>query len=383
MNQPFTFYEFFAGGGMARAGLGSKWRCVFANDFDAKKSFSYTQNWGGDALKISDISNVSMTDIPATSDLAWASFPCQDLSLAGMGAGLKGDRSGTFWPFWKIIEKLGAENRAPKMIVIENVCGTITSHGGKDFSAICKAFYNERYLFGAFVVDAAEFVPQSRPRLFILGLKQGISKMGPLMMGEIDSKWHTEALVNAYRNLNSKIQSSWIWWKLPYPEKRSANLIDIIEENPASVRWHSAEETKKLIGLMSPANLLKLRNAQKSKKIVIGAVYRRTRVNNEGRKVQRAEIRFDNLAGCLRTPSGGSSRQIIIVVKGKIVKSRLLSSREAARLMGLPDTYLLPEKYNDAYHLLGDGLVVAVVNHISRFLLEPLLIGLDKYHKAA
>jgi len=205
MSQPFTFYEFFAGGGMARAGLGSKWLCIFANDFDTKKGFSYMQNWGGDSLKISDVANVSIADIPATADLAWASFPCQDLSLAGMGAGLKGDRSGTFWPFWKIIRKLGTENRAPKMIVIENVCGTITSHEGKDFSAICKALHDEGYLFGAFVVDAAEFVPQSRPRLFIVGLKQGISKTSLVMTHEIDPKWHTEALVRAHQNLNSKI----------------------------------------------------------------------------------------------------------------------------------------------------------------------------------
>jgi len=101
-----------------------------------------------------------------------------------------------------------------------------------------------------------------------------------------------------------------------------------MEENPTSVRWHSTEETEKLIALMSPVHLSKLRNAQKSKKITVGAVYRRTRINKEGKKVQRAEIRFDNLAGCLRTPSGGSSRQIIIVVKGNNVKSRLLSSRK-------------------------------------------------------
>lgn len=62
----------------------------------------------------------------------WASFPCQDLSLAGMGAGLKGHRSGTFWPFWEIIKKLKDEGRGPKMIVLENVCGTLTSHDVAD-----------------------------------------------------------------------------------------------------------------------------------------------------------------------------------------------------------------------------------------------------------
>jgi DNA (cytosine-5)-methyltransferase 1 len=90
-------------------------------------------------------------------------------------------------------------------------------------------------------------------------------------------------------------------------------------------------------------------------------------------RAQRAEVRFDEIAGCLRTPGGGSSRQTIIVVHGNKVRSRLLSPREAARLMGLPDEYVLPKNYNDAYRLMGDGVAVPVVSHLSRYLLEPLV----------
>jgi DNA (cytosine-5)-methyltransferase 1 len=95
--------------------------------------------------------------------------------------------------------------------------------------------------------------------------------------------------------------------------------------------------------------------------------------------MQRAEVRFDDVAGCLRTPGGGSSRQTLLVVHGDFVRSRLLSPREAARLMGLPDTYKLPGRYNDAYHLAGDGLVVPAVSFLSEHLLEPLAreSGLD------
>src|SRR5690242_3847846 len=119
------FYEFFAGGGMVRAGLGADWRCVFANDFDLKKSRVYRENWGDGELKTADVRTLTTVDLPPGQvDLAWASFPCQDLSLAGAGAGLRGDRSGTFWPFWKLMESLVAQSRAPRMIVLENVCGT-------------------------------------------------------------------------------------------------------------------------------------------------------------------------------------------------------------------------------------------------------------------
>jgi len=131
-----TFYEFFAGGGLARAGLGEGWECLFANDIDTKKGASYEANWGRERLKIEDVGKLTTADLPGRADLAWASFPCQDLSLAGDYAGLKGERSGTFWPFWRLMEALVEEGRAPAMVVLENVCGALTSHGGKDFAAI-------------------------------------------------------------------------------------------------------------------------------------------------------------------------------------------------------------------------------------------------------
>ena len=116
--------------------------------------------------------------------------------------------------------------------------------------------------------------------------------------------------------------------------------------------------------MMSDLNRSKVEAAKKSGKRMVGGVYRRTRHDALGRKVQRAEVRFDDIAGCLRTPAGGSSRQTIIVVEGPEVRTRLISPRETARLMGLPDTYKLPDNYNEAYHLTGDGLAVPVVRHL-------------------
>ena len=125
------FYEFFAGGGMARAGLGPSWTCLFANDIDAKKASSYARNWGETEFETADVAKLSTVDLPGRADLAWASFPCQDLSLAGMGAGLKGSRSGTFWSFWNLITGLAREGRLPDLVVLENVVGTLTSRGGE------------------------------------------------------------------------------------------------------------------------------------------------------------------------------------------------------------------------------------------------------------
>src|SRR5215204_1344533 len=100
------FYEFFAGVGMARLGLGPSWRCVFANDNDSKKAKCYRARFGDEEhFVVEDIARLTVGALPGgRADLAWASFPCQDLSLAGAGVGLKGERSSTFWPFWRLMQ---------------------------------------------------------------------------------------------------------------------------------------------------------------------------------------------------------------------------------------------------------------------------------------
>jgi DNA (cytosine-5)-methyltransferase 1 len=382
-NQPFKFYEFFCGGGMARAGLGQNWECVFANDIDIKKAESYKLNWGDGEIKVDDIANIGTDNLKNSADLTWASFPCQDLSSAGSGAGLEGARSGTFWPFWNLVKKLKTEDKAPIMVVLENVCGALTSHKGKDFSAICSALQKEGYLFGAVVIDAVDFLPQSRPRLFFIGVQKDLTDVSFLTQDSPDLKWHPKALVNAHQKLEEAAKNSWVWWNIPHPEKRKNNLLDCIEEHPESVAWHTAAETQRLISLMSPLNLSKLEKIKELGEPKVGTIYKRTRKDEYGNKVQRAEVRFDSISGCLRTPSGGSSRQIMIFVHNEEIRSRLISTRETARLMGLPDDYKLPKKYNDAYHLTGDGVVVPVVNYVSQHILEPVLSNLKKSQKAA
>lgn len=374
---------------MIRAGLGPRWRCVFANDFDRKKAATYRTNWGaGGELHVADVGEIDTASLPP-SDLVWASFPCQDLSLAGGGAGLKGERSGTFYPFWGLMKQLIAtreqepsggngspqafpHDRAPRVIALENVTGTLTSHNGRDFAAICKAFADVGYTYGAVVVDAALFVPQSRPRFFVVAVRSDIEPDPRLVVAEPRDPFHTRGLRRAVKELPDPVRDRWVWWNLPAPPRRTSVFADLIEDRPDSVEWHTPEETAALLGMMSPINLAKVTTAKRHGHRVVGGVYKRTRREN-GVKVQRAEVRFDGVAGCLRTPAGGSSRQFILVVDGPVVRSRLVSSRETARLMGLPDSYVLPQRYNEAYHLTGDGVVVPVVRHLAHHLIEPLL----------
>lgn len=358
---------------MVRAGLGAGWSCRFANDFDPVKGKSYAANWSSDALRIGDINGLSARDLPGCADLAWASFPCQDLSLAGAKAGLSGARSGAFWAFRDLIGQLANEGRAPAILALENVVGALTSQGGRDFAALCDALHGLGYRVGAMVIDAALFTPQSRPRLFVIAARRDLPIPSPLMARSPDPALTPPALLRARDLLAPDVAKGWVWWSPPAPALRNAKLADVIERDPTDVAWHSPEQTRRLLDLMSPANLAKVRDAQVEDAMQVGAIYRRTRADGRGGKAQRAEVRFDGLAGCLRTPGGGSSRQFLLFVEGASIRSRLLGGREAARLMGLADDYRLPERYTDAYHLLGDGVAPPVVRHLAQHIFEPLL----------
>ena len=364
---PFIFLEFFSGGGMAGIGLGPGWTCRFANDIDQAKADAYAANFGDDHLKRANVWDLDASDVPGGADLAWASSPCQDLSLAGLRRGLDGERSSAFWGFWRLIEQLDRQGRAPRAIVIENVTGLVTSHGGKDFAALLAALAERGYCFGPLEIDAARFLPQSRPRLFVLAVRG----RPPAELVGGPGEFHTPAIRQAFERLSPALRAGWLWWRLPPPAVRNTALADLLEPDGA-VDWFAPERTQRLVGQMAPVHRRKLQAAQASGARQIGTLFRRTR-HEAGQRVQRAEARFDGVAGCLRTPAGGSSRQFLLVVEGDEVRARLVTPREAARLMGLPDDYRLPRAASAGLHVMGDGVAAPVVRPLAAHLIEPFL----------
>ena len=361
-------YEFFAGGGMARAGLGTAWTTLFANDLDPMKGRAYAENWGADGLKIADVHALTPSDLPGHAALAWASSPCQDLSLAGRRSGLGGRRSGAVFGFWDLICALDGEGRAPQTLVIENVSGLFSSHGGADFTALCQMLAGAGYAFGAVEMDAQAFLPQSRPRLFMIASR---SKAASDLAAEGPSNpFHSRRVLAAHGQLPDALKAGWCWWHLPPPPPRHLTLADLLEPDDV-VRWHDTAATTRLLSLLAPLQTARLDQIRARAGRSTGAVFRRTRTTAEGRQ-QRAEARFDGLAGCLRTSGGGSSRQFLLVVDAGEVRSRQMTPREAARLMGLPDHYRLPAATTAALHLVGDGVAVPVVQWLSSHLLLPL-----------
>lgn len=375
----FSFVEFFAGGGMARLGLGESWRCLLANDIDSQKCTSYRSNFGDEDLIEGDIASVDSSQLPQERvDLLWGSFPCQDLSLAGARGGMQAKRSGAFFSLWRHVETLAHRGAHPRIIALENVAGLITSNGGSDFQTIITLMTEAGYRTTACVLDASRFTPQSRPRLFIIALAQDIA---PQAMDTPPLDAITPAaLQTAVSDLPAEVRSHWFWLDTAPHTKRNVRLGDIVEWD--ALHWHSPEQTHALVEMMAPRQRERLDALIRHGARRAGAAFRRTRVENGG-SIQRLEARFDGLAGCLRTPSGGSSRQIIIAVdKGK-VRTRLLSPTEAAQLMGLPEDYVLPKNANAALKLCGDGVCVPVVRWLAEYVLEPVLTHKKRARKAA
>ena len=212
--------------------------------------------------------------------------------------------------------------------------GALSSRQGRDFQTIARAMEKLGYHFGPMVINASLFLPQSRPRLFVVAVHADVALPSKLVGDGPDALWHPKSITTAFDGLSSSLRDAWLWWHLPHPSRATHDLMSIVNPGDNYTPWHTTKETAKLLAMMSPANKAKLDKAKAMGRPVVGTVYRRTRRDERQRRVQRAEVRFDQISGCLRTPAGGSSRQIIMLVEGERVRSRLLSAREAAKAYG-------------------------------------------------
>jgi DNA (cytosine-5)-methyltransferase 1 len=367
--EKFSYLEFFAGGGMARLGLGPSWRCAFANDFDAMKRDAYCANFGDAHYRFGDVHALTIDDLPPDgADLAWASSPCQDLSLAGARRGLAGARSGAFFGFWRLVEALGKQGRAPRLVVVENVTGLLTSNGGEDFAEVVSLMAAQGYCMSAIIINADAFVPQSRPRLFIIGAIEAgaFSRLAPTVDAATPA-----ALFSSVDRLPLRARQAWRWISARPAQGRNAMLSDCLDE---AASFDPAAVTNARIAAMTPRQRAAIRALAAGGERHVGAAYRRIRIER-GVKLARIEARFDGVAGCVRTPAGGSSRQIVFVIEDGRICSRLMTAREAARIMGLPDDYRLPPRETAALKLVGDGVAPPVVDWLAREVLEPVLAG--------
>jgi DNA (cytosine-5)-methyltransferase 1 len=356
-----TASEFFAGIGLVRLAFKhAGWTTVFANDNDPQKIEMYTSNFGMNGLDSRSVEDLKGGEIPNCA-IATASFPCNDLSLAGARKGLAGSHSGTFWAFIRIMQEMG--KRRPPLVLLENVPGFLTSHGGTDFAAAIAALNKLGYSCDPFMIDAANFVPQSRTRLFIIG-KQGSPSTG---IAHVDETLRPRLLVEFIKKHG---ELDWNIRALPQIESSKLQLGSILEKlGDEDPHWWSQQRAEYFLNQLSLAHLKLAKLMIRQDHVTYATAFRRMR--NER---STAELRFDGIAGCLRTPRGGSARQILFKAGCGKYKVRLLTPRECARLQGVSDEeYKIDVTANRALFGFGDAVCVSVVEWIARNYLNPLV----------
>ena len=292
--------------------------------------------------------------------LAWASSPCTDLSLAGNRRGLDGEQSGTFWHLIRILKEMG--DALPEVAVLENVTGLASSHSGDDLTAAIRAFNSLGYSVDALSIDARRFLPQSRPRMFLVAaLTPPPSSADPYPLRPEWLEWiHADSSLLTHRA------------PLPAPpplmtEGFTALADRLPDDDP---HWWDRVRTRAFLSSLSPVQRERLDSLQSAQSVSYRTAYRRTR---HGHAVW--EVRPDDIAGCLRTARGGSSRQAVVKAGRGRVSVRWMTPSEYAALMGAPGYRFDSSTDNQVRFGFGDAVAVPVVSWLGTHYLMPLIRG--------
>ena len=363
MDRRLRAAEFFAGIGLVRSGLEQAGiDVVWANDIEPVKQAVYAANFDASDYLLDDIRNVRGASVPAV-DIAAASFPCVDLSLAGNRRGLEGEQSGLFFEFARVLREMG--ERAPAVVMIENVTSFVSSRRGRDLHAAIAELNSLGYMCDLVAVDARWFRPQSRPRLFIIGIRQRLAgpsagKASPLRPGPVAS------FIRANRDL--ALQEL----PVPVPPRAGGGLREVVERlDPADERWWRGDRLLKFQESLSSSHRHRLDELRLKGTTEWRTAYRRTR---GGAAVW--EVRSDDIAGCLRTARGGSSRQAIVEIGPDGLRARWMTPREYARLQGAPEGFDYSAVTEvQALYGFGDAVCVPVVDWLARHVLAPAVVA--------
>jgi len=361
-----TVAEYFAGIGLIRMGLEPcGWRVVFANDMSEKKYEMYKAFFPDDDQHyiVRDVFDVDPSSVPLTT-LATCSFPCIDLSLAGNMGGINGDHSSAFWGFTRILKSQGES--APPLVLVENVPGWLYSNKGMDFRVTIQALNKLGYACDVFTLNALSFTPQSRLRIFVVGVKfRNLHRDTAQIFARPKTLLSDRLRKSVFSNLDLK----WFYTEIPEPPSlRTRGLSDIVEQmDDSDSRWWSEEEVNRHLNMMAESHYERVARFIEGEQITYRTFFRRVRKGQ-----QRAEVRHDGLSGCLRTAVGGSGRQFLIKAGKGNIKMRTMTAREYARLQGVPDEYPITVNGVQALTGFGDAVCVPAITWIARNVLNPL-----------
>ena len=352
--------EFFAGVGLVRMALEQEGcEVLFANDISETKYRTYAANFGTAEFLCDDIRRVSGEGVPDV-DIATASFPCTDLSLAGNRAGLDGQESSMVREFTRILREMGG--RRPNIVLLENVRGLVSSKDGEDLAETIASLNDLDYTCDLVMLDARWFVPQSRPRVFVVASSPLLIETSEWGASRLRPGW-TGDFVKANPDLGMQAAI------LPEPPTGGGSLDHFVQHLPINHElWWDAARTRSFLETLSPIQAKRVETIRRTEGVMHATAYRRTR---GGRPVW--EVRGDGIAGCLRTGRGGSSRQALVQAGKGDVRVRWMTAREYACLQGAPDIDFGQVTEAQARFAMGDGVCVPAVAWLARHYLLPLL----------
>lgn len=343
------------------------WQVVYANDISEKKYEMYRAFFPDAAAhyKVGDIFEIDPAHVPHAT-LATCSFPCIDLSLAGnMNGMMSGDHSSAFWGFIRILKAQGES--APPLVLVENVPGWLYSNKGQDFRVTVQALNKLGYACDVFILDALRFTPQSRLRVFLVGTRLPVTFTTTELILTRSKSLLSDQLK---KSIIANKDLGWFYNEIPEPPPlNSSGLAGIVERmSDSDDRWWSEEEANRHIAMMKELHRERVMQLARGNQISYRTFYRRRR---EGQ--QRAEVRDDDLSGCLRTAVGGSGKQFLIRAGKGRIRMRAMTPREYARLQGVPDKYPITVNGVQALTGFGDAVCVPAISWIAEHVLNPLV----------
>ena len=344
-NQPlksaddFKFIDLFAGVGGIRLGFqAAGGRCVFTSEWDSYSQKTYQTNYPGEHTINGDITLIGAEDIP-DHDVLLAGFPCQPFSIAGVSKknslgrshGFSDETQGTlFFDVARIIEA-----KRPRAFLLENVKNLMSHDKGRTFDVIKRTLSEELgYHIHCKVIDGAHYVPQHRERIIIVGFRE---------------------------------PAAFDWAMLNLPEKNQVKLQSILHKKDGSEPLLAWDESK----YFDHANRCVLAKYTLTDNLWTYLKNYAAKHKEKGNGFGFGMAYPDSVTRTLsaRYHKDGSE---ILVYQGTKKNPRRLTPRECARLMGYPDSFLIPVSDTRAYKQFGNSVVVNVMAEVAR-IMKPFI----------
>lgn len=340
IKKTFTFIDLFAGIGGIRKGFEQAGgTCVFTSEWDSYAQKTYAANFSSSEIIHGDITKVNATDIP-DHDVLLAGFPCQPFSIAGVSkkkslgraTGFLDETQGTlFFDVARIIKE-----KRPKIFVLENVKNLKSHDKGRTFDIIIRTLKEDLGYSSVVhaVIDGQHWVPQHRERIVIIGFRDH-------SLYTLDNVKMPTAGKKKIRDILHRTDGS-----EPYLEHDGDRFFDF-ENNCVQSKFTL---TDKLWAYLQAY-----------------AAKHRSLGNGFGFGL----VKGDDIARTLsaRYYKDGSE---ILIDQGENKNPRRLTPRECARLMGYPDSFIIPVSDTRAYKQFGNSVIVPLFKAVA-LSLKPYL----------